>query len=261
MSEEARPAATVAVLRDGKDGVEVFLVKRNAKTAFFPHAHVFPGGRVDAADASVPMLGGESDRERMGCVDAAAYQAAAIRETYEEAGLLLAEGTGDPASRESLHSGRETLAEVAGRKGWTLNAERLVYWSWWITPVVEPRRYSARFFVAVVPPDMAAKHDEVETVDSEWIRPVDALAKFDQGRIYLAPPTHRTLVELAAFASAEEVLQAGRTRPTPAIMPKLEGSHQGRLDVFLPGHPEHPSEEQVEPPFFFTLDYSRFRSS
>ena len=261
MSQPARPAATVAVLRDGTDGIEVFLVKRNAKTSFFPHAHVFPGGRVDPADAAVSMVGGAVDRERMGCTDAAAYQAAAIRETYEEAGLLLAEGAPDPASRKSLHAGIETLAEVAQRKGWVLNAERLVYWSWWITPEIEPRRYSARFFVAVVPSDMAARHDEVETVDSEWLRPADALAKFDRGQIYLAPPTHRTLVELTDFASTEAVLSAGRSRRTPAIMPQLEGSHQGRLDVVLPGHPDHPSPEQVEPPFSFTLDYTRFRSS
>ena len=85
MTETARPAATVAVLRDRLGEIEVFLVKRNAKTVFFPHAHVFPGGRVDEEDATVAIVGGERDRERMACENAAAYQAAAIRETYEEA--------------------------------------------------------------------------------------------------------------------------------------------------------------------------------
>jgi 8-oxo-dGTP pyrophosphatase MutT (NUDIX family) len=259
MPNDARPASTVAVLRDGKKGVEVFLVKRNAKTVFFPHAHVFPGGRVDLEDANVAIVGGEADRIRMGCSNAAAYQVAAIRETYEEAGILLAEGEGSAEIRHALHQRLEGLGTVAERLGWVLNAEELVYWSWWITPEVEPRRYSTRFFVAGITDGEQASHDEVETVDSEWLRPEEALAKFDKGQIFLAPPTHRTLVELVGFDTVNQVLEAGRKRATPAIEPELRPHADGTLEVLLPGHPEHPSAERVEGPDHFLMDYTPFR--
>ena len=260
MTETARPAATVAVLRDRLGEIEVFLVKRNAKTVFFPHAHVFPGGRVDAEDADVVIEGGDRDRERMACPNAAAYQAAAIRETYEEAGILLAEGEGDPETRERLHQRKETLLEAAERLGWVLNAEHLVYWSWWVTPEVEPRRYTARFFVAGITGGDTAAHDKVETVDSEWLTPAAALQSFREGALFLAPPTYRTLVELSEFASVSEVLQAARDRATPEIMPLLEPQENGNLRVMLPGHPQHPSEDSVEGETEFLMDYSRFRA-
>jgi 8-oxo-dGTP pyrophosphatase MutT (NUDIX family) len=259
MLKPARPASTVAVLRDAPGGVEVFLVKRNAKTVFFPHAHVFPGGRVDAEDATVKIVGGESDRVRMGCEDAAAYQAAAIRETYEEAGILLAEGEGSKDLREALHAGKESLGGMAKRLGWVLNAEDLVYWSWWVTPEVESRRYSARFFVAGVRGGEHAKHDSIETVDSEWIAPESALKKFDRGEIFLAPPTHYTLVELMGFHTVKEALAAGRERATPAIMPLLRPQDDGGLQVLLPGHAEHPSTESVQGAKHFFMDYTAFQ--
>ena len=260
MIEIARPAATVAVLRDRGGEIEVFLVKRNAKTVFFPHAHVFPGGRVDAEDTEVAIIGGEQDRKRMACDNAAAYQAAAIRETYEEAGILLAEGEGSPEVREGLHQRREGLAEAAERLGWVLNAENLVYWSWWVTPEVEPRRYTARFFVAGIAGGDSAAHDKVETVDSEWLTPETALQKFRAGALFLAPPTYRTLVELSAFSSVAEVLRAPRMRSTPEIMPVLEPQENGNLRVMLPGHPRHPSKDRVEGPTEFMMDYSRFNA-
>jgi 8-oxo-dGTP pyrophosphatase MutT (NUDIX family) len=259
MNKSARPAATVAVLREAPGGFEVFLVKRNAKTVFFPHAHVFPGGRVDAEDAAVEIVGGESDRQRMGCGDAAAYQAAAIRETYEEAGILLAEGEGSPELREALHGRKEGLGGMAKRMGWVLNAENLVYWSWWVTPEIEPRRYSARFFVAGIQGGDQAQHDAVETVDSEWITPAAALEKFDNGAVFLAPPTHYTLAELTAFSTVNEVLDAGRCRATPPIMPLLRTQKDGRLQVLLPGHPEHPDRDPVQGANHFLMDYTGFQ--
>jgi 8-oxo-dGTP pyrophosphatase MutT (NUDIX family) len=261
MLKPARPAATVAVLRDSERGPEVFLVKRNAKTVFFPHAHVFPGGRVDEEDAEVNVVGGAVDRERMGCENAVAYQAAAIRETYEEAGILLAEGEGTDALRHALHERKEGLGEMASRLGWVLNAENLVYWSWWVTPDVESRRYSARFFVAGIRDGQNAKHDAIETVDSEWITPRDALKKFERGEIFLAPPTHFTLVELQGYSTVKAVLEAGRVRATPAIMPLLRPQENGSLEVLLPGHPDHPSADSVEGVNRFFMDYTPFQNS
>jgi len=203
-----RPAATVVVLRDSDHGPEIFLVKRSRKSGFMPNAHVFPGGRVDPEDHGVAVEGGEADRLRMGLGAAgAAYQVAAARECMEEAGVAL-----DPAA--------------------------MVYWAHWITPKAEPRRYDTRFFVAKVPRDQAARHDGFEVVDSDWWTAADALRRFEVGSVQLAPPTWRTLWELKDFGSVDQVLEHGRTRPTPAIEPNAE-IIDGCITVILPeGVPE-----------------------
>lgn len=257
MSNPVYAAATVAVLRDGAHGLEVFMVKRSSKTRFMPHAHVFPGGRVDPEDAEVPILGGELDRARMNIEDAVAYQAAAIRETYEESGILLADGQVVEEAREALQEHRENLAEVAERMGWTLRADRLVYWSWWLTPEIEPRRYDTRFFVAAVGPNTVGAHDNTETVQSAWWMPADALERFDRGEILLAPPTARTLQELLPYATAAEALEAGRSRRTPQIEPRLHMGSDGVLEVVLPGDPEFPAEVSVEGPTRMHLRYAQ----
>ena len=105
-----------------------------------------------------------------------------------------------------------------------------------------------------------AAHDEVETVDSERLSPAAALEGFRNGRLFLAPPTYRTLVELGEFSTVAEVLETARTRKTPAIMPLLESQQNGNLRVMLPGHPSHDSEESVTGSTEFTMDYSRFKS-
>ena len=128
------------------------------------------------------------------------------------------------------------------------------------TSEVEPRRYTARFFVAGIAGGDGAAHDEVETVDSEWLTPAAALQGFLEGKLFLAPPTYRTLVELSEFSSVERVLEAARVRETPEIMPLLEPQENGNLRVMLPGHPKHPSTERVEGPVEFTMDYSRFNA-
>ena len=257
MENPAIPAATVAVLRDGEAGLEVFLVKRSAKMAFMPDAHVFPGGRLDPEDASVAMVGGEADCQRMQVEGAAAYQAAAIRETYEEAGILLADGQPSEEARVALQEHRESLASAAERLGWTLRAGRLVYWSWWITPQEEARRFDTRFFVAVVDRETEGAHDQTETVESAWWKPQDALDSFARGEILLAPPTARTLQELVPYSLAEEALEAGRTRRTPPIEPKLHMGSDGTLVVVLPGDPEFPAEESVEGPTRMHLRYAQ----
>lgn len=198
-----RPAATVIVLRDSADGPEVLMVKRSRKSAFMPNAHVFPGGRVDPEDGAVEVVGGEEDRERMGLGEAgAAYQVAAARECMEEAQVVLAPG-------------------------------ELVYWSHWITPRPEPRRYDTRFFVAKVPVGQFAAHDGFETVESAWWTARDALRRFDEGTVQLAPPTWRTLWELLDYPDVDSVLEAGRTRATPPIEPRAR-MVDGVITVVLP---------------------------
>lgn len=220
MSSAIRPAATVAILRDHPEhGLQVFLVKRSSRSAFMPSAHVFPGGRVDPEDAEVQVEGGERDRVRMGetfGAPAHAYQVAAVRETLEEAQLQL---------------------RVAD----------LVYFAWWITPRGEPRRYDTRFFLAGVEGGDHAIHDDFEVVDSAWDAPSGWLEAFDQGRVVLAPPTWRTLWELAGFQTVSQALEHARELHVVPIEPRGRKTDDGFV-VLLPGDPEYPSERPVQGP-------------
>lgn len=236
------------------------MVKRSSRSAFMPSAHVFPGGRVDPEDASVPVLGGEQDRHRMGetfGAPAAAYQVAAVRETYEEAGILLAQGAPDDAVRHALQRRETSFGEAAERLGWRVQADNLVYWSWWITPEAEPRRYDTRFFVAAVDRSVSARHDDYETVDSAWWTIGEVLQRFDRGEIILAPPTWRTLWEMQGQGDVRGVLDLGRRRRVVPIMPRGLQLDDG-FAVLLPGDPGFPSEHPVDGPTRITLRQGRW---
>jgi 8-oxo-dGTP pyrophosphatase MutT (NUDIX family) len=252
-----RPAATVVVLREGPSGPEVLMVQRSSKSGFMPLAHVFPGGRVDPEDRDVPVVGGGLDRARIGLPEAAAYQVAAVRECYEEAGVLLAEGRPDDQARKDLQDRRRTFGQVSSSLGWRVLADELVYWSWWITPEAEPRRYDTRFFIARVPAHTEATHDDFETIDSRWWRLDEVMDGFQQGELVLSPPTFRTLWELQGETSVEAILEAGRTRPTPPIMPRARFDGAG-VTVFLPGDPELPAEQGVDGPTRMSLSEGRW---
>ncbi|MCB9763640.1 MAG: NUDIX domain-containing protein [Alphaproteobacteria bacterium] len=258
MSSTPRPASTVVLLRDSSAGPEVFMVKRSAKSAFMPHVYVFPGGRVDPDDAAVPAQGGADNRDRMGISDADAYMIAAIRETLEEAGVLLARGPLDPGDRDAVRLGERPFAALARARDWILDLDRLVYWAWWITPEVEPRRYDTRFFVASVPRGVDAIHDDHEVVDSAWWTLDEVLARFDAGALNLAPPTWITLHELSTFTRVEDALAAGRQRRPPAIMPRAKLNEDHSVSILLPGDPEHPSDTPVEGPTRLTLRAGRW---
>lgn len=226
------------------------MVKRSARATFMPNAYVFPGGRVDPDDADAPVVGGAQDRARMGDTfgaPAAAYQVAAVRETYEESGVLLASGEPDEATRVDLQERRVTWARAAERHGWQVDASALVHWSWWITPEVETKRYDTRFFVAHVPSGTDAAHDQKETVASGWFTIQACLDAFDAGEMVLAPPTWRTLWELRGFQTAGEALRHGRTRRVVPIEPRGLLLPDG-IAILLPGDPEFPSEHPVDGP-------------
>lgn len=257
MPSDARPAATVVVLRDGPRGPEVFLVQRSAKSGFMPLAHVFPGGRVDPDDALVPVIGGEQDRGRLGCDDATAYVVAAVRETYEESGVLLATGEPHDPTRTSLQNRQVSFGDAADQRGWVVDADALVYWSWWITPEVEPRRYDTRFFLAHVDREVSARHDDYETIDSAWWCVRDTLDAFDRGELVFAPPTWRTLWELQDFDSVTAAMSAGRERRPVPIMPRGR-LVDGCITVLLPGDPEFPSDQPVDGPTRHVLAEGRW---
>ncbi|HKS45364.1 MAG TPA: NUDIX hydrolase [Amycolatopsis sp.] len=228
-----RDAATVVLLRDTDQGLEVFLQRRVAAMAFAAGMTVFPGGGVDErdADASVGWTGPEPARwaEWFSATEsgARALVCAAVRETFEESGVLLA-GSGNGVvgdarlyaeARQALVSRELSLAAFLAGAGLTLRADLLRPWAHWITPVQEKRRYDTRFFAAVLPAGQHADGATTEADASGWQRPADALTDAEAGRSVLMPPTWHTLTELAEFGSAAEALAAERT--VEAIIPTL----------------------------------------
>jgi 8-oxo-dGTP pyrophosphatase MutT (NUDIX family) len=234
MSTAPRPAATVVLLRDarpgGPSGLEVFMVQRNRRSGFLPNAWVFPGGRVDAADAlhGHPGVRGRLAIPGVSDADAAAIGVAAVRETLEEAGVWLGEGTVSDRDRALP----DLLADGAA-----VDLDRLRAWSWWVTPEVEPKRFDTRFLVALASHG-EARHDDREVVDSRWVSPRAVIDAGDQAAFPLAPPTWWTLRELAAHADAASAFAAERPAGRP-IQPVMEFGDQG-LVLLLPGHPAHP---------------------
>lgn len=227
MTVPIRPAATVMVLRDREPGaLEVLLLRRSTGTEFVPGAHVFPGGAVDPRDSAPELidrtsgLDAERASRRLGVDEGGlAYWLAAVRETFEEAGLLLgATAAGedpwaDPGraarlrrAREALDGGRLTLAELAVAEDLCLDLSALRPFGRWITPPGAPRRYDTRFFVAPAPPEATVEPDEREAVAAEWVRPAEALDRFGRGEIELILPTERSLAALADHRSSADVL-------------------------------------------------------
>ncbi|NOY93125.1 MAG: NUDIX hydrolase [Deltaproteobacteria bacterium] len=252
-----RDAATVLLLRDHVEGgFEIYLVRRHAKSGFMAGAHVFPGGKVDAADGRPSMwervLGLEvaQARERLGeslpDERVRALFVAAARETFEEAGVLLgAHGPAPKALRERANAG-ESFEALLVEAGIRLSLGELWPYSRWITPEAEPRRYDARFFLARVPREQRAAPDLMETTAGAWMKPREALDAASRGEIALPPPTLRSLENLALEPSAERAIERARERRPPVIAPRLVMAGQVPT-IVLPGDPEHPISRAVLP--------------
>lgn len=221
-----RLAATIILLRDEGDGLEVFMMKRASRTDF-GGLHVFPGGKVDIEDAVGAMAqhcSGLTDAEasaRLGIESGGlAFWVAAVRECFEEAGMLLVYGPdgamlrarkprwaeGLLALRTDLNAGRRSFLDVCQQMSMQLAVDRVHYFSHWITPEGPPRRYDTRFFVAAAPLEQEGLHDERELVDSCWIHPAEALAAHERGEFNMIYPTLTTLKALAHFSRVDEVL-------------------------------------------------------
>jgi 8-oxo-dGTP pyrophosphatase MutT (NUDIX family) len=214
------PAATVILVRDGDAGPEVLLLRREARAVFGAGAHVFPGGRVDTADHDTVRagLGGAlTDPRGSGELNlpggGLAYWVAALRECYEEAGLLLASGerasgvAADTALRQALRAGETSLANICRDYDLRLATGRMRYFSHWITPRGQPRRFDTRFFLAPAPAGQTASACGQETFDPCWLRPALALERVRQGCMVVMRPTRVTLESLAGYASAAALLQ------------------------------------------------------
>ena len=208
----ARPASTVMLLRDGKRGMEVFMVVRHRQIDFASGALVFPGGRVEASDQV--LAGGDSH---------GAFRVAAIRETWEECGVLLAEAGAAPEAEGEF-------AAMLAARGLAPAISGLAHFAHWITPVNVPKRFDTHFFLAAAPEDQAALHDGQETVDSVWIRPADALAEGIAGTKKLVFPTRMNLTKLARHDSVAEAFATARARPVVTVLPEQIGmTPEGRI--------------------------------
>ena len=226
------PASTVLLLRDGDQGLEVFMVLRHSQIEFAGGALVFPGGRVDAADS---QFGGASESDPLG-----AFKIAAIREVFEECGVLLAdqdaglvEGSrarqlGDRYARD-LESEKISLAAMFETEKLIPRIGDLVHYSHWITPETRPKRFDTHFFLAATPPGQGAVHDGHESVDSIWITPQQALEDGESGHRSVMFPTRMNLKMLAESSTVCEALAAARNRKVVAVLPRVTRVEGGRI--------------------------------
>jgi len=240
-SAPIRRAATIIVLRPAAHGsnAEVLLLQRSRKVGFFPRAWVFPGGRLDDEDDDLQSVG-----EVPGLLTAdRPFAVAAIRECFEESGIWLGQGAPHPDLRNRL---LDTRAGILASDQITPDLGRLRRWAWWVTPEAEKRRYDTHFFITCLSREQAAHatHDTRETVDSTWRSPASALEAAIAGELFIAPPTWRTLQELAVFDSIDAIWSHALHRPIPRVMPVLERTEHG-VAIRLPGHAAHP--EPVHP--------------
>jgi len=259
---QARSAATVVLLRERAGVLETLLLRRNARLGFFPHAWVFPGGRVDEADHTVAAGGGGP--RLTGAVpglstDRTAFAVAAARECFEEAGVWLGEVDPPTVLRDRLNAREATLLDAPPES--VLELSRMRLWAHWITPEIEPRRYDTLFFVVAVTPDEArgASHDAGETVGSAWVSVAEAAVRAEPEQFFIAPPTFRTLEEMAALGSLDAVFAAAPTAAPPPVMPRLDQS-AGSWTIVLPGDPTHPSDNPVAGPSRIVWRETRWRS-
>lgn len=240
-----KDASTVMLVRDGASGPEVFLQRRVKAMAFAAGMTVFPGGGVDASDAQAEIAWAGPDPawwgERFG-VDAARAQAlvcAAVRETFEECGVLLAGPTADSvvsdtavygAARAQLERRELSFGQFLARENLVLRADLLRPWANWITPTVETRRYDTRFFVAVLPQGQRADGATSEAQHVIWSTPAEAIERWKAGTDVLLPPTWSMLVALGEFASTADILAAAPDfEPIQPVLETVEGKPRLRF--------------------------------
>ena len=257
-----RPAATVVLLRDAPAGLEVFLMKRHTLSDVLGGAYVFPGGKVDAADAELdiahldqplPVLHAGLNEADISERTAGGLYVAAMREAFEESGVLFAQGMGtqdiDTARVAALLREGHGFNSVLARMSLRLHTRSLVPWSRWITPTmpsITNKRFDTRFFVSAVPAGQVAVHDNHETTDSIWLSPRMALQQYWSGQIALAPPQIMSLAHLSRHASVDSVMTQARGRMPPLIQPEPFDLEGGRV-ICYPGDARHTVCEPAMP--------------
>ena len=239
---EPRAAATIVLLRDGASDMEVLLMRRSRKAGFVPGAYVFPGGRVDNSDALPAVvsllddLDPDSARERLeheGEPPAIAYYLAALREAFEETGIMVGlreDGSAPPTAaedptvdeiRDALMGDRIGFDEAITRLGCRIAGDTIEYIAHWITPEPEPRRYDTRFFAAKVRAGATPIVDPREMTDALWLSPHEALDRLDRGELPMVFPTIKTIEALSRYDSADDALEGYGAEPVRTILPTL----------------------------------------
>jgi 8-oxo-dGTP pyrophosphatase MutT (NUDIX family) len=273
MSTEAAPppirdAATVLALRDTDAGIEVFMVRRDSRMTFLGGAHVFPGGALDEKDCDASVLARTGGFEAVGPLDrlhadagrARGLVVAAMRELFEESGILLARtGDGDwiDLDEDSPRTGRLCAgrAELSDRGGdfagllaaddLRLDASGLRFFAHWITPAREKKRFDTRFFLARAPEHQSARHCDVESSEGEWITAGRAFERYRAREIELMPPTIACLERLSAFADVDHALEAATRAEVPCILPKILLGDE--VVILYPGDSDYESGEAKAP--------------
>jgi 8-oxo-dGTP pyrophosphatase MutT (NUDIX family) len=245
-----RDAATVALVRDAPGGMQVYLLRRVRGMAFAGGMHVFPGGSVDAADATAdigwagPPAGDWATDFATSEPMARSLVCAAVRETFEESGVLLAGAAADDVladvstdewegERVALESRQHSLSELLSRRGLVLRSDLLRPLAHWITPEIEPKRFDTRFFLARLPQGQVTRTAGTEADQRMWLRPADALEQ----DLTMLPPTRAVLTELSAYGDVDTALTA--TRPISPVLPKLLVDDD-KLVFLLPGDDGYP---------------------
>jgi len=234
------PAATVLLLRDSAAGPEVFMVVRHGEIDFASGALVFPGGRVDDDDSLIADRVETYPHDDGLDIYARALRVAAIRETFEECGVLLARARGESRVVEAarylqieanhridLHSHGKPFHEVLEAEQLALAPDLLVPYAHWITPVTQRRRYDTHFYLAAAPTDQVAVHDGGEAVDSIWITAADALDGQAAGKYKLVFPTFLNLTKLSRYASVAEAIEVTRRTKIVTVQPELVEQGEG----------------------------------
>ncbi|HQR48612.1 MAG TPA: hypothetical protein PL152_04705 [Steroidobacteraceae bacterium] len=263
------PAATLVLVREHGGALEALMMRRHSAIAFMGGMWVFPGGRMDAADQSPEALsrilpGPHSPAparlksmqdQSLDPAAAVGLYIAACREAFEESGVLLAsDSAGEPCApdtasrlaprREEVTADASAFVRMLRDEDLYIDLRRLVYWSHWITPSMEPKRFDTRFFVAMLPHGQAASADHSELTEHVWIEPAAAVAAQARGELMFVAPTQLTLEDLAEsharHGSAQAMLDAEGGRETPAVMPKIELAAE-RVRIVMPWDPGYAS--------------------
>lgn len=252
---EPRLAATILLLRDGAQGLEVFMVKRHHEIDFAKGAMVFPGGKVDRADAD-PAL--RAHARGVEALDDAGLtvRVAAIRETFEECGVLLARPRGTDAlvdagrlgelesrHREALEKDERGMLEVALSESLELACDLLVPFAHWVTPEMVRKRFDTHFYLVAAPPDHLAIHDGRESVDSIWTTPAQAMADADAGRCTIIFPTRMNLAKLGRHSATAAARAAAAAQPIVTVQPWVAKNAEGTPVLRIPVEAGYPLSE------------------
>ncbi|MDP3700815.1 MAG: NUDIX hydrolase [Hylemonella sp.] len=255
-----RDAATVVMLRDASAGLEVFLLRRHSASDVLGGAYVFPGGKIDAEDAAlIPQLdqplatlhAALGEPETAAELAASCY-VAALREAFEESGVLYAHGAraDQVAQATALLREGHGFAELLLQLGLRLDTRSVLPWSRWVTPrmaSVSSKRFDTRFFVAAVPSVQTARHDNHEATESVWVTPRAALEQYRDGQIDLAPPQIMSLAHLARHGSVAGILAEARGKRPALVQPEPFDDEHGTRVLCYPGDPRHTVRERALP--------------